>query len=611
MKRKSLYIFITLLLLSLAGCKMNTVVIYSTEDFPIQEQFKKTNTTYIVQDVVELNGEIVSMPTNSSLKFKGNGRLTNGIINGNDTQIEGAPYFENVRLRGRFKNIEYKTSWCSPNSMSDYIEDVMNISSNSVIIVDCDIKLNDQKKFVNHLTLIGKNKTITNSDRFFVTDGGTDVSNLKFRWDKSPVEEPKDNYDAVVIYFDMLLKDTTVVTRIKNVDADGGRYCSYFMRQYKSGIDPKLRTINTIQGCNFRNFTMGVIWTCGGSGKVCSSSFTDIGYEKSSKLRGVTALRLGYVHTSREAKAIGYIVKDCLFKNIVAIYNPENDGRGLHGLLAYGDSIVVRNNTFNTLSTSFSKPTDTGMDSEILYIKGSYNIIEGNIFENGAGELSDGVITLKIGLTEGNIVRNNQFLTTNNTSKFIYLSGRNHIIEGNTFESTYTNSRNKDAFAIYLGHRIQDDISESVEIRDNTFSFTGKSNYMVVYANQWGDVTVSNNSIYNPTKLIKCNKRNGRVIIKDNAITIDNVHGFSDDNFIEIKGECKYKADISNNIIIISNSTMGNIVNAVNYRFCNNQIKATGSSLQTILKGKQTNYSAVNNNISLDKRTTIIKEQVN
>ena len=608
--RRILFIMITALLLCLFGCKTNKVVICINKNLPIQTQFKKVNTTYIIQDLVDLNGGSFSIPENSTLKFKRNGKLKNGVIRGNNTLIEGCPKFDNVRFRGMFKNQEYRTSWCSQNSMSDYIEDVMNLSDSSVLIVDCDITLNDKKKWVNHLTLIGENKTITNSDRFYVTYGSTEISNLKFRWVKAPVIEPTDNYDAVVIYYDMLLKDTTVVTRIENVDADGGRYCSYFMRQYKSGIEPKLRTINTIQGCNFRNFTMGAIWTCGGSGKVCSSNFTDIGYEKSSKLRGVTALRLGYVHTSHEAKAIGYVVKDCLFRNIVAVYNPENDGRGLHGLLAYGDSIVVKNNTFSTLSTSFSKSTDTGMDSEMLYIKGSYNIIEGNTFENGAGEASDGVITLKIGSTEGNVVRNNQFLTTNNASKFIYLSGRNHIIEGNSFVNTYSLFKEKYAFAIYLGHREKEGVDESVIIHNNSFSFTGRANYMAVFANRWGDVVLSNNTFQNPTVLIKYDKRFGTATIQGNHITLDNVKGKPQDAVIMVSGDNGQQVAVINNAFSITNSVTGKLVNGSNYCFYDNIITLKNSTLQALLRGADSRIEVLNNSFSIDNVTTISNNAV-
>ena len=603
-------VMMVVLLVSFVGCKSQTNVIRIEKGVPLQEQFNQPNVTYLIEETIDIGGEIIKIPANSALKFEKKGALVNGVIQGDNTNIVGNPEFDGVRLRGTFVNEDYYASWCSSHSISDFVEDVMNVSDNSVLIVDCNITLNDQKKYVNHLTLVGKDKTITNSDRYYITYGGADISNLSFRWDKPPLDEPKDNYDAVIIYFDLLLKDTTVVTRIENVDADGGRYCSYFMRQYKGGIEPKLHAVNAIINCDFRNFTMGAIWTCGGTGKVFSTSFTDIGYEKSSKLRGVTALRLGYNHKSREAKVVGYVVEDCEFENFVAVYNPENDGRGLHGLLAYGDSIVVRNNKFSTLSTSFSKATDPGMDSEMLYIKGSYNLIEGNTFENGAGSSSDGVVTLKVSDTEGNIVRNNQFLITNTPSKFIYLGGHNHIVEGNDFVSTYSVPRENNAYAIYLGHREKNGDCESVIIRNNTFSFTGKANYMAIYANKRGDIILENNTFNNSTVLLKCDKRQGTVIIQGNVVSMDHVQGRPKDNIILVSGDNGRPVIICDNEITISHSVTGNLINGSNYCFNNNRVILHNSSIQALLRGAETRIEAKKNSFSIEEDVRLSKNAV-
>lgn len=590
------------LIMCLFSCESAEKVVSVKKNAPVQAQLKNPNVTYVIEDEVNLRGDTVYIPSNSMLQFKRGGALTNGTIKGNNTLIEGAPNFDKVRFIGAFKNQKYKTSWCSQDSMSDYIEDVMNLSDNSAIIVDCDITLADKKRYVNHLTLIGENKTVINSDRYNVTYGGAEISNLKFRWNKKPVIEPTDNYAAVIVYHHLLEKDTIINILIENVDADGGRYCSFFMRQYKSSIQPKLQAVNRIRNSSFCDFTRGAIWTCGGSGSVENCEFRDIGYDLSKKLWSVTALRLGY-DTRPKAKAIGYNVENCLFYNLVAAYNPDNDGRELHGLLAYGDSIVVRNNGFSTLSTSFSNATDTGRDSEMLYIKGSYNEIEGNSFENGAGAASDGVVTLKVGKTEGNVVRNNSFITSNTTSKFVYLGGHNHLIEGNEFMSSCSLTKDKYVFAIYLGH--YDNVIESVIIRNNTFYFNGKTNYMAVYANQWEDLSLTGNVFNNLTKLLKCNNRNGRVVIKDNTFTIEAVKGSSEDCFIEIKGNGKYQAVIESNKFVFNNSTLGILLRGSNFRFGENQVLLNKSSLQALLHGSNTEIEVVNNTFTIDQSTVI------
>ena len=449
-------------------CMAKTIRINNNK--PIQEQFNQTGTTYMIRGRIDFKGETINIPNNSKIRFRRHGVLTNGTLIGNDTSLTGNPKFDGIRLKGTFSNQKYYASWCSFETISDFIEDVMNLSKETAVIVDCDITMKDQKRSVDHLYLVGKNKTITNSDRYYINYGGADVTKLCFLWDKPQVVDPADNYSAVIVYHNLVEKDTTVVIRIEEVVADGGRYCSFFMRQYKSSVSPGLRTVNTVKNCTFSNFTRGAIWTCGGTGSVTQCKFLDIGYDGTSALWSVTALRLGYNAETEKAKAIGYLVEDCTFNNIVAAYNSENDGRELHGLLAYGDSLLVKNNVFNTLSTSFSKVTDPGMDSEILYIKGSYNVIESNTFENGAGRNANGVITLKLGASVGNTVRNNNFLNTNTTAKFVYLCGCNHIIEGNTFKSIVQESKDNKVYAIYLGHRDNLLRKESVVISNNVTS---------------------------------------------------------------------------------------------------------------------------------------------
>lgn len=603
-------LFLIILFMAIVGCKSQSIIIRTKKNIPLQEQFTKPNSTFLIKEAIDLCGDTLTIPANSKLEFGRMGAIVNGTVCGNGTQIAGFPRFDGVRLRGRFVNKDYYVSWCSSRSVSDFIEDVMNISDQTVLIVDCDITLNDQKRFVNHLTLKGDNKTIMNSDRYNVTYGGTEISNLKFRWDKTPLVEPQDNYHAVVIYSDLLLKDTTIITRIENVDADGGGYCSFFMKQSKGSIEPKLRTDNTVHNCNFSHFTRGAIITCGGTGSVVKCKFCNIGYDKTKRLLSVTALRLGYSNKTPKGLAVGYEVRGCLFSNIVASYNPKNDGRELHGLLAYGDSLVIKENQFLTLSTSFDEATDTGKDSEMLYIKGSYNVIENNTFKDGAGASSDGVVTLKVGTTEGNVVRNNQFLLTSTNGKFLYLGGRNHIVEGNSFVSSFFAPSKKDKYSIYLGYREENEGCESVVIHDNTFSFVGEANYTVIYANRWGDLTLTNNEFINPTRLLRCNKRTGSVTIKKNVVRINDVKEEAEDNFIGIYGSEKYPAEIVDNEFVVNNSQIGTFVLGSNYSFIGNKIVLNNSSLQALLRGKNTNMEIVDNSISIDEKTKICQEAI-
>lgn len=573
---------------------------------PIQEQFILKGATYVIKNNIDLKGDTLSVPSRSRIKFTRKGLLTNGTLIGNNTLIAGHPRFDGLRLKGSFVNKKYYTSWCSHNTISDYIEDVMNLSKETSVIVDCNITMNDRKSYVTHLSLEGKKKTVINSDRFYITYGGTQVTNLCFLWDKPEVIDPADNYSAVVVYHNLLEKDTTVVVKIENVVANGGHFCSYFMRQYKSSINSELQTINTIQNCSFSNFTRGAIWTCGGSGQVTQCNFLDIGYDKTKALRSVTALRLGYNNETKQSIASGYTIENCSFNNIVAAYNPENDGRELHGLLTYGDSLIVRNNSFCNLSTSFLKETDAGKDSEMLYIKGSYNVIESNTFENGAGQNSNGVVTLKFGASVENTVRNNKFLNTNTTAKFIYLCGCNHIIEGNTFKSIVPVSKEDIAYAIYLGHRDNVICKESVVINNNLFSFGGNDNYMAVYANRWGDITLSSNVFNNPKVLIKCNNRAGSVYIHNNQIVLDGIYNKSD-SFMLLTGKKGGSITISHNEITLGNSIVGYLVKGSNCDFRENKVKLINVSMQSLFLSAEDKMKVTNNFFSIDKDSRISK----
>lgn len=604
--KRLLFIAVTLCFI-LISCESQAKNIRIRSGISFQEQLTEANAVYLIKERIDLNGATVIMPPNSTLKFKRKGQLANGTLQGDGTHFTGKPSFDGVLLKGKYTTKEFYTSWNSARSMSDYIEDVMNLGGESAVVVDCDITLKDQKKNVDHLNLKGKKKTITNSDRYYITCGGTSISDLKFRWDKGPVQEPKENYRAVIIYSDILTKDTTVVVNLNRLDIDGGQYCSYFMRQAKSGLEPSMRINNTIRDCHFSHLTMGAIWTCGGTGSVTNSHFTDIGYDQSTVLHGVTALRLGYNNTVQIGKAIGYKVENCRFENIVAPYSDRNDGRGLHALLVYGDSTIVRNNTFRRLTTDFTKPTETGMDAEILYFKGSWNVIENNYFEDGAGSASDAVVTLKSIDSEGNVIRNNRFMTTVTDSKFIYVAGKSVEIEGNEFRNISTAPGENIAYAIYLGHHNENSGNEIAWISNNSFSFPHTSNYMAVYANRWGNLYVVKNNIKNPQRILKVNNREGELIIKNNVIYADGLGANTSNVFIEISSGGAIPAQISDNEFGIKNVVLGKLVQGSNYVFDNNKVNLVNVNMQSFLGGSGTNIKAVNNTIEIDKESTIIK----
>lgn len=70
---------------------------------PIPPQFDKASSTYVIKDILDLNGSTLSMPNKCTLCFEG-GRIVNGILMGMNTKIKGNnyPVFEKVEFDGSF-----------------------------------------------------------------------------------------------------------------------------------------------------------------------------------------------------------------------------------------------------------------------------------------------------------------------------------------------------------------------------------------------------------------------------------------------------------------------------------------------------------------------------
>ena len=226
------------------------------------------------------------------------------------------------------------------------------------------------------------------------------------------------------------------------------------------------------------------------------------------------------------------------------------------------------------------------MDSEMLYIKGSYNLIEKNYFENGAGSLSDGVVTLKIAETNENIVRNNKFVQTSNDCTFIRLGGKGHSVINNTIESRCSPSIQDTIlkYAIYFSAQ-GGDVSRVIS---NKLSFPSKSKYMAIYANGRGALVVHNNIINNPYKLLKNNKRKGNCMIKRNTVFVDAQRINKKESFIEISDSKKHEAIIEHNNFIFTNSQIGYMVKGSNYSFIENDIEINNTSFTNLLSGVNT-----------------------
>ena len=110
--------------------------------------------------------------------------------------------------------------------------------------------------------------------------------------------------------------------------------------------------------------------------------------------------------------------------------------------------------------------------------------------------------------------------------------------------------------------------------------------------------------------LLKCNKRNGSILIQNNEVMIDNVHGNGNESFILISGDNGQPVIIKDNLFTFYNSKSGILVNGSNYRFIGNRVTLTKSSFQSLLRGAETDIEAKGNSFSIDNSTRLLRGSI-
>ena len=129
---------------------------------------------------------------------------------------------------------------------------------------------------------------------------------------------------------------------------------------------------------------------------------------------------------------------------------------------------------------------------------------------------------------------------------------------------------------------------------------------MVIYANRWGDISLTNNIFHNPKVLIKCNNREGSIHIQHNQIVIDGIYNKSD-GFMMLTGKEGGYVSICHNEITIGNSILGFMVKGSNIDFMENRVKLINVSMQSLYMSSEDKTKVCNNHISIDKDSRIGK----
>ena len=134
----------------------------------LQQQLTKARATYVVEDILDLHGQILSIPKNSKLKFNKGGSFRNGTVVFNNTELEGQPSIL-CKVTGTIRNKELYVNWFIWDGNLDFLNtvDFYSIASGHEIIFSSQTyttsKLMTDKRYFIQLKdakLIGNNATV-------------------------------------------------------------------------------------------------------------------------------------------------------------------------------------------------------------------------------------------------------------------------------------------------------------------------------------------------------------------------------------------------------------------------------------------------------------------
>ena len=394
-------------------------------------QIIKANFVYEIRDKFDLDGQTVTVPTNSTLMFNG-GQIVNGTLVCDNTTFSGNVNIK-VLLQGTIVNDYIYSSWFTSDSYSlnsDIVNSICNLQSEQTLVFNKDITLNAGTLTVSKIKFQGENNAVINNPPIFRSTGNIFVKDLNFR-----------NIEVISQLFNSYANIHSVVT-FESVTVDGcSTLRSVYHAEYKNEEAYNNKYVNlTINNCEFYN-VKGIVISCEAPDKaiITDNYIHDIG---TTEIKPVIGVLLGV-----EPNYVSYdsLISNNKIENILCAVSTGHDSREVHGILIYGFKNKVINNYISNIHSldENQEQVPPGADSEGLYLKGGDNLIEGNyISYAGSGSTVDGTICLKGG-QENNIIRNN----------IIYLSGGTAITSYNNktnISNNYIYAKDRLSFGIYL-----------------------------------------------------------------------------------------------------------------------------------------------------------------
>ena len=369
----------------------NRVVIKPNQDIQLQLQFE--NTSYVVKNAIDLQGESVIIPEGSDLVFKRKGSIHNGLIIGQETTFKGKVKLY-CTLSGTFLNDVIPVSWLcvyDRTLLSKQISSIFNLNRHCVVKLDKDITMDGTLKIVEYIALSGK-KRISNSCRYKVS-GDVLLHGVSF-----------DGFESYRELFLDLREITDAVTiDISGICFDGCWNTSRFLYcPYKKIEEPSTINITSSYFSQVKNYVIQFRPLC--KGNIRGNRFENIGTDEFSNVIG---LNLGDSSDDEDRlSAKGFEISSNIFKDFKVPYNDKDDGREAHAILIYGYNNTIRGNHVINFYSSQMPNGDPGRDCEGIYLKGGNNSIEDNYLDNCVGTTSDGAITAKSNRENNRIVGN-------------------------------------------------------------------------------------------------------------------------------------------------------------------------------------------------------------
>lgn len=458
---------------------------------------QEENSVIIVNREIDLKKATFNVPKNSTLKFKRKGLLKNGTLNGNNTSLKGKVKLR-CELTGSFANEDVLVSWLDYNdraSLTKQIISIFNLPKPCTLRVDRDIALDGSQRWVNYISIAGNHSV--KSCCVFRVNGDVKLKDVTF----SDFESYRE------LFIDLRDMTRPVNINIENVRFDGNWnisrfiYCPYQKFSSESNIQITNSTFSKV-----RNYVVQFRPAC--TGRITNNVIEDIG---TTEFSNVVAFHLGDSddETGR-MNAMAFVIADNKFKDFKVPYNTKDDGREAHAILIYGHDNTVKGNRVVNFYSPQTGTSDTGQDSEGIYLKGGGNVVEDNYLEECIGTGPDGAITIKT-FYGNNVIQRNII-------KHKYGIG----IQCYTPNSTIENNRIYSELQAEIGLVMLGNSGSTIV--NNVFSSTGAKEYhAAITLQKCVGVTIRNNQFVNTSGVLTTYGCKDEIAFENNTVELNDM----------------------------------------------------------------------------------------